>query len=114
MPVLMQVNFTPGDKQNRETQEDYNAVAHFISGLPGFRWKIWIADPATSTRGGIYLFDDLPAARAFGDDLLGPRLREDGARDISIRYFEINEEASAIDHAPLAHSAGRERAPATP
>jgi hypothetical protein len=105
MPVLMQVNFTPGDKQNRETQDDYNAVACFISALPGFRWKIWIVDPATSTRGGIYLFDDLAAARAFGDDLLGPRLREDGARDVSIRYFEINEEASAINHAPLAHPA---------
>lgn len=101
MPVLMQVNFTPGEKQNRETQEDLNALARYISGLPGFRWKIWIRDPAISTRGGIYLFDDLPAARAFGDDQLGPRLREDGARDISIRYFEINEEASAINHAPL-------------
>ncbi len=101
MPVLMQVNFMPGEKQDRETQEDYNAVARFISGLPGFRWKIWIRDPETSTRGGIYLFDDLPAAKAFGDDQLGPRLHEDGARDISIRYFEIDEEASAINHAPL-------------
>ncbi len=101
MPVLMQVNFLPGEKHDRETREDLNAVARFISGLPGFRWKIWIRDPATSMRGGIYLFDDLAAARAFGDDQLGPRLAEDGARDISIRYFEIDEEASAINHAPL-------------
>jgi hypothetical protein len=101
MPVLMQVNFEPGAKQARETQDDYNAVAQFISGLPGFRWKIWIQDPAAATRGGIYLFDDLAAARAFGDDQLGPRLREDGATNISIRYFAINEEASAINHAPL-------------
>jgi hypothetical protein len=105
MPVLMQVNFTPGDKQNRETQDDLNAVAHFISQLSGFRWKIWIVDEATSTRGGIYLFDDLAAAKAFGDDLLRPRLQEDGARDIAVRYFEINEEASAINHAPLTRPA---------
>ncbi len=113
MPVLMQVNFTPGEAQNRETQDDYNTVARFIAALPGFRWKIWITDPASSTRGGIYLFDDLPAARAFGDDQLGPRLRDDGARDISIRYFEINEEASAIDHAPLSGPAERIQALAT-
>jgi hypothetical protein len=112
MPVLMQVNFTPGEKQRRETQEDYNEVARFIAALPGFRWKIWIHDAATSTRGGIYLFDDLAAARAFGDDQLGPRLREDGAEDVSIRYFAINEEASAIDHAPLAAPAASEPVPA--
>jgi len=110
----MQVNFTPGETQNRETQEDYNAVARFIWGLPGFRWKIWILDPVSSTRGGIYLFDDLAAAKAFGDDQLGPRLHADGARDVSIRYFEINEEASAVDHAPLGEPAATAHAVAEP
>lgn len=101
MPILLQVNFTPGEKQSRETQDDYNAVARYISELPGFRWKIWIKDEASTTRGGIYLFDDLAAARTWGDDQLRPRLAEDGATNILIRYFDINEEASAINHAPL-------------
>lgn len=107
MPVLMEVNFTPGTKKY-ESQDEYGAVARFVSGAPGFRWKIWIKDPASPTCGGIYLFDDLDAARAFGDGQLGFRLFEEGARNISIRYFEINEEASAINHAPLARPAQAE------
>lgn len=101
MPIILQVNFTPGETGPREAQDDFNAVARYISELPGFRWKIWIEDPASTTRGGIYLFDDLATARAWGDDQLRPRLVEDGATNILIRYFDINEEASAINHAPL-------------
>lgn len=101
MPVLLQVNFTPGENGLRETRDDYNTVARYISTLPGFRWKIWIQDAESTMRGGIYLFDDLATARAWGDAELRPRLVEDGATDILIRYFDIEEEASAINHAPL-------------
>jgi len=114
MPILLQANFTPGEKGASETQDDFNAVAGYISGLPGFRWKIWIKDPASSTRGGIYLFDDLATARAWGDDQLHPRLVEDGATNILIRYFEINDEASAINFAPLTHPIEREHVAGAP
>jgi hypothetical protein len=101
MPVILQVNFAPGEKQRRESLDDLNAVARFISELPGFRWKIWIRTEDSSLRGGIYLFDDHASARAFAEDQLRPRLVEDGASDILIRYFDIDEEPSAINHAPL-------------
>lgn len=114
MPILLQVNFTPGEKGASETQDDFNAVARNISVLPGFRWKIWIEDPASSSRGGIYLFDDLATARAWGDDQLRPRLVADGATNILIRYFEVNEEASAINHAPPMQPTERKQALATP
>ncbi len=105
MPVVMQVNFMPGDFHARETEADKCAVAEMINALPGFAWKIWITDPATKMRGGIYLFEDLAAARGFGDGILAEKLAEGGARDVSIRYFEVEAGPSAINRAPLAVAA---------
>jgi hypothetical protein len=101
MPVLLQVNFTPGAAHAAQTPDDKLDSARRIAGLPGLAWKIWIQDEGSATRGGIYLFEDRHAARAWGEDQLRARLTEGGASDISIRYFDINEEASHITRAPI-------------
>jgi hypothetical protein len=101
MPVPMQVNFTPGEFHARETEDDRCTVAHMINELPGFLWKIWISHKPSNTRGGIYLFDDLKAAKAFGDDVLAAKLAEGGANNVSIRYFDIDEAPSQINRAHL-------------
>jgi hypothetical protein len=97
----MQVNFTPSEQQARETQEDKVAVAQELTKLPGLRWKIWIWDKPSNTRGGIYLFDDLASAKSFGDDQLAGIFAALGATNVSIRYFEIDLEPSLANAAPL-------------
>lgn len=102
MAVILQVNFVTTDKTELQAQlESAKAIAR----LPGLLWKIWINDEASQTRGGIYLFDDLTSAQAWGDAVLPERLKARGAKDVSIRYFEINEQASILTRAPLLQTA---------
>ncbi|GGC89728.1 YdhR family protein [Chelatococcus reniformis] len=98
MPVILQVNFATAERPASQAQiESAKAIAQ----QPGLRWKVWINDEASQTRGGIYLFDDLKSAKAWGDDVLPERLKARGATHISIRYFDVNEDASLVTHAPL-------------
>lgn len=101
MSIILQVNFTPGPAHAAQSASEKLESARRIAALPGLSWKLWIQEESGGTRGGIYLFDDLASAKAWGNDQLTPRLLEGGATDISIRYFTINEEASRITHAPL-------------
>ncbi|HEX2886560.1 YdhR family protein [Vineibacter terrae] len=102
MPVILQVNYTPSDKQSRQAPQDRIESAKAIAKLPGLLWKVWIEDSVSNTRGGIYLFENLDSAKAWGDGVLATRLAEGGGSDVSIRYFDVNEEPSVITRAPLA------------
>ncbi|HKU96270.1 MAG TPA: YdhR family protein [Vineibacter sp.] len=102
MPVILQVNYTPSAAQANASPHDKIESAKAIARLPGLLWKVWIEDKVSNTRGGIYLFEDLASAKAWGDDVLATRLAQGGGRDVSIRYFDVNEEPSVITRAPLA------------
>jgi hypothetical protein len=41
----------------------------FFVGLPGFRSKLWMVDPATGDFAGLYEWDDEPTARAYAEGL---------------------------------------------
>lgn len=41
----------------------------FFVGLPGFRSKLWIVDPATGDFAGLYEWDDAPTAQAYAEGL---------------------------------------------
>ena len=41
----------------------------FFVGLPGFRSKLWMVDPATGDFAGLYEWDDARTARAYGEGL---------------------------------------------
>jgi hypothetical protein len=101
MPIILQVNYAPSPTQPPQSREQCIAAAEAIAALPGLRWKVWIKDEASATRGGIYLFDDIESARAWGDMVLPKRLADAGGSNISIRYFEVNEEQSRVTRAPL-------------
>jgi hypothetical protein len=98
MPIILQVNFVSPSVPDQQLQLD---SARSIALQPGLRWKVWLNDEESQTRGGIYLFDDLKSAQAWGDDILRARLQARGAEDISIRYFDVNEAASLMTRAPL-------------
>jgi Putative mono-oxygenase ydhR len=42
-------------------------VAPVFAGLPGLRAKVWLADRRANTYGGLYIWDDVAAMRAYQD-----------------------------------------------
>ena len=99
MPIVLQVNFTPSAEQSRESDQAKRSRARVTASLAHLHWKIWIHNE--DSRGGIYLFSDRASAEAWGEGVLRTRLTRAGATNVSIRYFEIDEETSAITRAPV-------------
>jgi len=100
MPIVLYVNYTPSAAQQAQTAEERIAAAHRITELDGFGWKIWVRNAETNARGGIYLFDDLTTARAWGESVR-ERLGNGGATNLTVTYSEIDPEPSAVTHAPI-------------
>ncbi len=100
---LLQINYRRElGQDDREQSERLLGAAEHISGLPGLQWKIWIHDDASHAAGGIYLFDSEEHARAWGDDAVPNSLgRMPGVSDIDVRYFDVDEQLSAITGAPV-------------
>ena len=70
-----------------------------IADLPGLRWKVWIINEAKSEAGGIYLFDNDAAVKAFVD---GPIIAEmKGDPTLSIKAFDVMPELTAITRGPV-------------
>ncbi|MBI2825245.1 MAG: YdhR family protein [Planctomycetia bacterium] len=73
-----------------------------IAQQPGLLWKIWIGDSGRSEVGGIYLFEDERAARAFLDGPLFAQVKANpGFKRVDAKLFDVDEECSAITRAPL-------------
>ncbi|MDB5414887.1 MAG: hypothetical protein JWR10_3222 [Rubritepida sp.] len=104
MPAILQVNYRPSATQQQTSLAARFASAERINGLPGFRWKTWISSAETGLRGGIYLFDDVPSARNWAEQV-SKSLTEAGGTDLTARVFEVNEELSAVTHAPIGTAA---------
>lgn len=105
MPIVLQVNYTPTDAQNEQTQEDILSAAEAVARGEGIIWKIWINNREERLRGGIYLFETREQARLWGEENTRPALQKSGATNISIRYFDVNEAPSRLTRAPLGDAA---------
>ncbi|MDR3468471.1 MAG: YdhR family protein [Xanthobacteraceae bacterium] len=102
MTVLLQVNYTPSAEQDQQSDiERLEAADSIAKNVAGLQWKVWISNQADRIRGGIYLFDHLESARAWGEGNLRARLAAAGGRNISITYFDVDERLSAITRAVL-------------
>ena len=100
MPVILQVNYTPSEKQQATPVEARVASAERIAALPGLHWKFWVSEPASGERGGIYLFADQASAEAWAKQV-SASLAAAGGTNLSIRYLAIDEGLSAITRATL-------------
>jgi Putative mono-oxygenase ydhR len=68
--------------------------------VSGLEWKLWVASPATSSAGGIYLFRDEASASAYVDGPLIAALRRNpSVRDVRIHLYVVEEEPSRQTHA---------------
>src|SRR5947199_5429533 len=88
-----------------DTQQAENLLqaAPSIAGLPGLVWKIWTYNDAERAAGGVYLFDSEEHARAWGDGTVQAILNEEpGVSNVSVSFYDVDEQLSAITRAPLA------------
>ena len=86
------VTFTNHANQEQFTAATAEHVPVFAE-VDGLLAKIWIADPETSTYGGIYLFDDRTALDAYLEsDLFQSILAEPSFEGTSWRRYQVLDE----------------------
>ena len=89
-------------RDDAEQARGFLAAAEKIAGLPGLVWKLWGYDDADHVAESVYLFDTDEHARAWGDGPMKPALgSHPGISDIEVRYYDVDEELSAVTRAPL-------------
>ena len=93
-------------KDDPEQARGFLAAAEKIAGLPGLLWKLWGYDDSEHVAESIYLFDTDEHARAWGDGPMKSALgSHPGISDIEVRYYDVDEQLSAVTRAPLALTA---------
>jgi hypothetical protein len=67
-----------------------DAVAPVFAGLPGLRAKIWLADPATATYGGVYTWADRESMDAYrGGDIFRQLQSDPHVSTLESRDFAV-------------------------
>ena len=64
--------------------------APVFAALPGLRAKIWLADAQANTYGGIYMWDDVAAMKAYQNGKIFQDLRANPhMTDVSVRDYAV-------------------------
>jgi hypothetical protein len=72
-------------------------LAPAFKDIDGMQAKIWLADPATNTYGGIYLWDDRAAMEEFArSDLFHAVLSHPNFADLTAHDYEVLEGPTAL------------------
>lgn len=61
----MQLHFDFQGPFDARMSEQLRDLAESINQEPGFIWKVWTENEAAAEAGGVYLFEDEAAARAY-------------------------------------------------
>jgi Putative mono-oxygenase ydhR len=95
---VLQINYKLNGPR-ADYEEENLPYAQPIADLPGLVWKVWIINEAEGEAGGIYLFADEGAMRAF---LNGPIIAEmKGDPTLSIKAFDVIAKLTAISRGPV-------------
>lgn len=100
MPTLLQIDFPMQGPWGDEFAAAFSDLAGVIGRSPGLRWKIWTENSETGEGGGIYLFEDEASATAYLEEHTA-RLEGFGVTDIRAKLFEVNEQLSHLNAAPI-------------
>jgi hypothetical protein len=100
MAIILQVNYTPGPNQQSDAAL-VEIAEQIASSVVGLQWKVWIASETDRLRGGIYLFDDVETARAWGEGRLRELLTAIGGTNILMKYFDVDKKLSVITRMPM-------------
>ncbi len=99
--ALLQVNFKFSVPSSEYGQMAASLASQFAA-VPGLRWKVWIMNEAESEAGGIYLFEDDAAMRAYLAGPLAAAVAQHPAlTDISVKPFAVMGDATAITRGPV-------------
>jgi hypothetical protein len=95
---ILQINYKlVGQRADYESENQ--PYAQPIAGIPGLRWKIWIINEAQSEAGGIYLFDNDSAVRAFMNGSIIAEMKGDPT--LSIKAFDVIADLTTITRGPV-------------
>ena len=93
-------------RDDPEQARAFLAAADKIATLPGLVWKLWGYDDSEHVAESIYLFETGEHARAWGDGPMKSALSSHpGVGEIEVRYYDVDEQLSAVPRAPLALTA---------
>jgi hypothetical protein len=89
MNILI-VNFNLEGLTEAGYYRECDEVAPAFAEVPGLISKVWLADPATNTYGGVYTFVDRAALEAFtSSELFAAVGATPGLVNISVRAFDV-------------------------
>ena len=101
------VTFRLDGVANAAYQDHVDAVAPAFTAWPGLLAKVWIADSAAGTQGGIYLFADRESAdRSRDTDVFRSMAANPAFADLSVREFDVLDGPTAITAPAFAPHAG--------
>jgi putative monooxygenase ydhR len=106
------VTFTLNGISDAEYRASVEAVAPHFATVPGLRSKVWLADAASGTYGGVYTWDDRAAMQSYLDGDLYATVRDNPAfADVRSRDFGVLAEPTRLttvsDVPALAEAAAR-------
>ena len=77
-----------------------------IADTPGLLWKVWLMNEEKNEAGGIYLFENEDALRAYVSGPIVTALKASPAvSNISAKTFDVLADHSAVTRAPLTAAA---------
>jgi hypothetical protein len=86
-------------------------VAREFTAWPGLLGKWWLADPASGTFGGVYLFASRhDADRSRESDLFRGMLANPALSDVTVREYDVLDEPTAITAPALRPASGLQSA----
>ncbi|HXB16700.1 MAG TPA: YdhR family protein [Solirubrobacteraceae bacterium] len=89
------------------------AAAQKLADLPGLIWKLWGFDDSEHVAESVYLFDSAEHARAWGEGPMRAALSSHpGIGNIEVRYYDVDEQLSAVTRAPLTRAPSDGASPA--
>jgi len=97
---LLQIDFPFSGPWGAAMDEALRPLAEDIAGEPGLIWKIWTADEAGSTAGGIYLFADQTSLDRYLVKHLA-RLASFGITETRAKCFDASETLTRITRGPV-------------
>jgi hypothetical protein len=100
MPAILQISFPYQGPFGAAMAQALAEFAESIAREPGLLGKIWTENEGAREAGGVYLFGDEQAARAYLAKHTA-RLRSLGISDIRAAVFAVNDELSRITRGPL-------------
>jgi heme-degrading monooxygenase HmoA len=99
------VNFNLKDMTDPGFRSMANEVASAFASVPGLLGKIWLADEAKNTYGGVYLWEDAAAMRAYlASDMGRGVVGNPHFANLTSRDFEVLSGPTAGSGGPVAAS----------